>query len=54
MLGGFATLQRSLLSKTIAFTLVVMLLIANYKLDDYKDETTGTSLFSNLNLQKIN
>ena len=53
-LGGFATLQRSLLSKTLAFTLVVMLLIANYKLDDYKEGTNGGSLFSNMNLQKIN
>lgn len=44
-LGGFATLQRSLLSKTLAFTLVVMLLIANYKLDDYKDGTNGSSIF---------
>ena len=54
ILGGFATLQRSLLSKTLAFTLVVMLLIANYKLDDYKDGTNGSSIFSGLNLQKIN
>lgn len=35
-LAGFAALQKSLLSKTLAFVLVVMLLIANYKLDDYK------------------
>lgn len=34
-LGGFASIQRSLLSKTLAFVLVVMLLITNYKLDDY-------------------
>ena len=36
-LAGFATIQRSLLSKTLAFVLVVMLLITNYKLDDYSN-----------------
>lgn len=51
-LSGYATLERSLLSKSLAFVLLVMLLIANYKLDDYK-ESTSSSLFGNLNLQKI-
>ena len=36
-LAGFATIQRSLLSKTLAFVLIVMLLITNYKLDDYSN-----------------
>ena len=36
-LAGFATIERSLLSKTLAFVLVVMLLITNYKLDDYSN-----------------
>ncbi len=52
-LCGFATLQRSLLSKIVAFVIVVMLLIANYKLDDYKSEQSS-SLFDEKNLQKIN
>ncbi len=42
-LAGFASLQRSLFSKALAFVLVVMLLVANYKLDDYNDTTTTTS-----------
>lgn len=36
-LAGFASLQRSLVAKTLAFVLVVMLLVANFKLDDYDD-----------------
>lgn len=52
-LSGFATLQRSLLSKTLAFLLVVMLLITNFKLDDYNINDSVPSLFSGLNLQKV-
>ena len=51
-LSGFATLQRSLLSKTLAFVLLVMLLIANYKMDDYSKSTDGDSFFDKLT--KIN
>ena len=52
-LSGFATLQRSLLSKTLAFVLLVMLLIANYKMDDYsKSSGDGDSFFDKLT--KIN
>ena len=55
-LAGFASLQRSLLSKTFAFVLIVMLLIVNYKLDDYKEQTgtSFSSIFDGLGLQKIN
>ena len=51
-LSGFAALQRSLLSKTLAFVLLVMLLIANYKMDDYSKSTDGDSFFDKLT--KIN
>ena len=42
-LAGFASLQRSLFSKSLAFVLVVMLLVANFKLDDYNDDSTSTT-----------
>ena len=56
-LAGFATLRRSLLSKTLAFVLVVMLLIANYKLDDYGSSGANNAIYSlltDLCLQKVN